>query len=117
MKIATKLIGGFVVVSLIAVLIGVIGVLCQRSLENSTVVLYEKSMVPTGQLIGMTTTLQGLRLASRDIIFHPDKQKYAAKINDLKTELKREPAEFEKTIVAADTRKDFEDFNAKWAEY
>jgi len=110
MKIKTKLIGGFVIVALIAVEIGVTGMVCMRSLESSTVTLYEKSTVPAGQLIGMTESLQGLRLASRDIIFNPDKQKYAAKVVELKEKLTRQSEEFEKSIDGANIRKDFDDF-------
>jgi methyl-accepting chemotaxis protein len=116
-KIGTKLIGGFVVVALIAVLIGVIGILCQRSLAGANVDLYEKSTVPEGQLIGMTASLQGLRLASRDIILSPDKQKYAAKVASLKDDLTRQSEKFEKTIVAAETRKHFEEFSEDRKNY
>jgi methyl-accepting chemotaxis protein len=84
LKIRTKLISGFIGVALVAVVIGITGIICQRALESSTVTLYEKSTVPAGQLIGMTASLQRLRVASRDIILNPDKQKYAAQIDDLK---------------------------------
>jgi hypothetical protein len=61
-KIGTKLIGGFTVVALIAVVIGITGILCLRSLAGANVDLYEKATVPEGQLIGMTASLQGLGL-------------------------------------------------------
>jgi methyl-accepting chemotaxis protein len=110
MKLGSKLIGGFVIVALIAAGTGITGVVCQRSLASATAALYEKSTVPEGQLINMTASLQGLRLASRDIILSPDKQKYAAKVNSLKEDLTRQSGDFAKTIVAADTRKRFDDF-------
>jgi methyl-accepting chemotaxis protein len=116
-KIGTKLIGGFAIVALIAVAIGITGIVCQRSLAGANVDLYEKSTVPEGQLIGMTASLQGLRLASRDVILNPDKQKYAAKVASLKEDLTRQSEEFEKTIVAAETRKLFEDFTADRKNY
>jgi methyl-accepting chemotaxis protein len=116
-KIGTKLIGGFVIVALIAVVIGVTGILCQRSLAKANVDLYEKSTVPEGQLIGMTASLQGLRLASRDVILSPDKQKYAARVDSLKEELSQRSAEFEKTIVAPELRTRYEDFNRDRKKY
>jgi len=109
-KIRTKLIGGFVLVALIAGVIGVTGILCQRSLSGANVALYEKATVPEGQLIGMTASLQGLRLASRDVILNPDKQKYAAQVASGKDELTRQSDEFEKTIAAPEIRKHFEEF-------
>jgi methyl-accepting chemotaxis protein len=110
-KIGTKLIGGFAVVAIIGVGIGVTGIVCQGSLANANVALYEKSTIPEGELIGMTASLQGLRLASRDIILSPDKAKYAAKVSSLKEELTRQSREFEKTISETDTRAHFEEFS------
>jgi methyl-accepting chemotaxis protein len=109
-KIGTKLIGGFVIVAMIAVVIGITGILCQRSLAKANVDLYEKATMPEGQLIGMTASLQGLRLSSRDIILSPDKQKFAAQVASRKDDLTRQSRDFEKTIVEADTRKHFEEF-------
>jgi len=116
-KIGTKLIGGFAIVALIAVAIGVTGIVCQRDLDTANVELYEKSTVPEGQLIGMTASLQGLRLASRDIVLNPDKQKYVAKVESLKEDLTRQSAEFEKRIGAANTQKHFEEFNEDLKKY
>lgn len=110
LKIGTKLIGGFVIVALIAGVIGVTGILCQRSLSAANVALYEKATVPEGQLIRMTASLQGLRLASRDVILNPDKQKYAAQVADRKEELTRQSDEFEKAMVDPETREHFDDF-------
>jgi len=110
-KIGPKLIGGFVVVALIAAVIGITGIVCQRSLAKANVELYEKSTVPEGQLIGMTAALQGLRICLRDIILSPDKQKYAARINSYRDDLAHRSETFEKTIDSPQTRKDFEDFN------
>ena len=113
LKIGAKLIGGFGVLALISAVIGVTGILCQRSLAGANVQLYEKSTVPEGELIGMTASLQGLRLASRDVILNPDKQKYAAKAGSLKDDLTRQSEEFEKTIDSADARRDYDEFGSK----
>jgi methyl-accepting chemotaxis protein len=116
-KIGTKLIGGFTVLALISVVIGVTGILCQRTLADASLQLYEKSAVPEGQLIGMTASLQGLRLASRDVILNPDKQKYAAKVSSLNDDLTRQAAEFEKAIDSADAHKHLEEFSADRQKY
>jgi methyl-accepting chemotaxis protein len=117
LKIGAKLIGGFGVLALISAVIGVTGILCQRSLAGANVQLYEKSTVPEGELIGMTASLQGLRLASRDVILNPDKQKYAAKAGSLKDDLTRQSEEFEKTIDSADARRDYDEFVADRKRY
>ena len=117
LQIRTKLIGGYAVVALVAVAIGITGIVCQNSLENGTVTLYQNSTVPTGQLITMTATLQGMRLASRDIILNPDKQKYSARVGELKAELAKESDQFDKTIVTEATRKDFLEFKENQQKY
>jgi len=116
-KIGTKLVGGFVIVALVGVVIGVTGILGQKSLASANVDLYQKSTVPQGQLIGMTASLQGLRLGSRDVILSPDKQKYVAKINSLKEDLTGQSKEFEKSIVSTDIRKHFDDFSSDRKKY
>jgi methyl-accepting chemotaxis protein len=116
-KIGVKLIGGFAVVALISVAIGIAGILCQRTLADANVQLYEKSTVPEGQLIGMTASLQGLRLASRDVILSPDKQKYASKVATLKDELSQQSREFEKTVATGEARSRYEEFNEDRRKY
>jgi methyl-accepting chemotaxis protein len=110
-NIGSKLIGGFTVVALIAAVIGITGILCLRSLASANVALYEKATVPEGQLIGMTASLQGIRVALRDVVLNPDKQKSVAKISSLNEDLTRQSAAFEKTIDSPETRKNFENFN------
>ena len=116
-QIRTKLIGGYVAVALVAIAIGITGIICQTSLESGTVTLYQNSTVPTGQLITMTATLQGMRLASRDIILNPDKQKYSTRVGELKAELAKESDQFEKTILSEATRKDFQEFKENQQKY
>jgi methyl-accepting chemotaxis protein len=117
MKIGAKLTGGFMVVALVAVAIGITTFICQRSLANSTAEIYEKATIPEGQLIGMTESMQGLRVASRDAILDSDKQKCAVNVNSLKDALTRQAEEFQKTIALAVTRKDFETFQQQLREY
>jgi methyl-accepting chemotaxis protein len=116
-KIGTKLIGGFVMVALIAAVIGITGIICQRSLAGANEDLYLKATVPEGELIGMTASLQGLRLASRDVILSPDKQKYAARVNTLREELTKQSNEFEKTLSTPEAHKHFEDFTDARKKY
>jgi len=116
-KIGTKLIGGFFAVALIAGVIGITGIVCQRSLAKANVDLYQRSTVPEGQLIGMTASLQGLRLASRDVILNPDKQRFVAKVGSLKDDLARQSNELERNIDTAETRKHFEGFVADQKRY
>jgi methyl-accepting chemotaxis protein len=110
--IGVKLIGGFAAVALIAAAIGVTGILCQRSLARANVDLYQHATVPEGQLIAMTATLQLTRIALRDVVFAADKARFMARIAALNDDLTRQSEAFEKTIDAAETRRDYQDFVA-----
>jgi methyl-accepting chemotaxis protein len=116
-KIGTKLIGGFTVVALIAAVIGITGILCLRSLKETCVLLYEKGTISESKLIGMTASLQQLRVVSRDILLTPDKQKSADRISSIKDELTQLSAEFEKTIDTDETRKEYVTFNENLKNY
>jgi methyl-accepting chemotaxis protein len=109
-KIGTKLVGGFALVAVIGVAIGVTGILCQRSLASANIALYEKATVPEGQLVDMTYSMQALRIACRDSILSSDKQKYAARVNNLKDDLTRQSDDFSKIIASEDIRRQFDTF-------
>jgi len=116
-KIGVKLIGGFICVALIAVLIGITGILCQNSLQKNTVDLYEKGTVSTARLMEMTYDLQEMRIGSRDLMLNADKNKYAGKILAAREELNKDSQAFEKTIASEGTRRDYDDFTAAHKRY
>ena len=116
-KIGAKLIGGFAIVALIAVIIGITGVLCLRTLQETTVQLYAKGTVSEGKLIGMTFAMQGLRIACRDSILSSDKQKYVDRVASLKEDLSRQSEEFKKTIDSDETRREYESFTEDRKKY
>ena len=110
MKIGMKLTLGFAIVALIAAGIGITGIYSLHSIEASSAQLYQTGTVAEAELAAMTVSLMKLRVASRDSILTPDKQKYASLVAEVKQDFKRESDEFEKTVVFAGTRKDFESF-------
>ena len=110
MKIGMKLTLGFAIVALIAAGIGITGIYSLHSIEASSAQLYQTGTVAEAELAAMTVSLMKLRVSSRDSILTPDKQKYASLVAEVKQDFKRESDEFEKTVVFAGTRKDFESF-------
>jgi methyl-accepting chemotaxis protein len=117
LKLGTKLIGGFAFVALIAVAIGIAGIVCQRALAKQTSLLYEHDTVQMGMLTSMTESLEEMTLASRDIILYPDKQKYAAEIKAHREELAGQLDEFGKLIYLPQTKEVFEKLNVDLQGY
>ena len=62
MSIGKKLIGGFVIVALIAGIIGFIGIAKIRAIGAADTMLYEKITVPTAQLLKISTSFQMMRV-------------------------------------------------------
>ena len=116
-KIGPKLIGGFVAVSLIAVVIGLTGIICQHSLADANVQLYQRATIPESQLVDMTYSMQALRIACRDAILSSDKQKYASRVSSLKENLTRQSEEFKKTIDSEEIRREYDSFVEERKKY
>jgi len=108
MKIAAKLITGFMFVALIAAVVGVVGIVNINAINKADTELYENMTVPISQLADISTEFQQIRVSVRDMIATKDLQESKAhtdEIAQLETELTKDLATFNKTIVSADMRK------------
>jgi methyl-accepting chemotaxis protein len=120
LKISTKLLSGFITVALIAGVIGWIGVSNIHKIEEADTKLYEKITVPIGQLQDLSVSFQRMRVNLRDLITAttPEEvQKYAERIKELRGEIDKSAAEFEKTILTDEGHKLFKEFQATRAVY
>ena len=116
-KIGTRLTGGFAAIALIAIAICLTGILCQRELAGATVEIYEKGALREAQLVDMTASVQMLRVALRDLVFNPDKQKYAAKVESLREDLNRQSDAFEQTISSDELHQAYAEFVQQRKQY
>lgn len=62
LKIRAKLLAGFVVVALVAAVVGAVGIQNMRSIDKADTVLYEENLVPIVYLSKMTETFQRIRV-------------------------------------------------------
>ena len=107
MKIAAKLITGFMFVALITAVVGVVGIVNINAIDKADTELYETMTVPISQLADISTEFQQIRVAVRDMVATKDLQVSKAhtdEIAQLKTELTKDLATFNKTIVSANMR-------------
>ncbi len=72
MKTSVKLIGAFIVIAVIAVIVGIFGISYIRALENADFRLCQNYTVPIMQLDKMGIAFQRIRVNIRDAILKPD---------------------------------------------
>ena len=120
MKIGVKLIGGFLFMALFSAIVGGIGMVNIKTIDDADIKLYEKITVPLGQIQDMTSAYLRIRVALRDMVLDPDPAKnkdYVKKTHELKEAVDKDAAEFEKTIISDEGRKHFKEFTDGWKEY
>ena len=68
LKIRTKLISSFALVSLVTAFVGYIGISDIEVLQREYKVLYNDGAVPLGELVHLSTYFQNIHVMTRDII-------------------------------------------------
>ncbi|MGH9678974.1 MAG: methyl-accepting chemotaxis protein [Candidatus Acidiferrales bacterium] len=107
LQMGTKLIGGSLLIALIAGAIGVTGIMNIRSLANADSAMYANNVVPLPQYGRILVNLQKLRVALRDNLAarNPEQhQKYEAQIDDLSNLLTRSVSEFDQSTLSPDQK-------------
>jgi methyl-accepting chemotaxis protein len=103
LKLRTKLLGSFMIIAFLMALVGGIGMIKMKAVEEGGNNIYVRSAVPIGELMDVATAFQRIRVNLRDMILDSDqakKQQYAAKIGDLQKTMNTEADKFEKSIKA-----------------
>ena len=89
-KIGTKLLGGLLGVSLIALLVGIFGYLQLRNLSSNDLLLYQKATVPLKEIGGMGMRFHRMRVNLRDLAAADNPanvELFTKRINELRGEL------------------------------
>ena len=113
MKISTKLIVAFILVTIITGIIGFIGITDIRSLNKNDTELYENMTVPITQLGQISTSFQRMRVDMRDMIIAQtpeDIADYGNRIKERRAEIDQYAASFEKTMIAQEIKDAYKEF-------
>ena len=111
LRISVKLISSFVLVAIIAGVVGFWGIKNIRHIDAMDTELYEVNTVPLAYLGDMATYFQRIRVNLRDMIIDREpaaKKKYLDRIKDLDTKLTEQENLFEKSIHSDEVKKDYE---------
>jgi methyl-accepting chemotaxis protein len=120
MSLKKKLMTGFVLVAIIAGLIGGIGVYQLQQIEKADKLLYEKVTVPIGQLQDLSVSFQRMRVNLRELIYATtpaEEAKAIERIKELRGQIDKAAGEFEKTILTDEGRKLYKAFVDSRAVY
>jgi len=112
LNIGTKLLSSYIMLSLLAGVIGWVGVTNIKKIADEDRQMYERINVPISELLAISTSFQRVRVNIRDLInakTPEDRTKFSGRIKELREELAVNCASFEKTIITEEARKLFRD--------
>ncbi|MBP9211200.1 MAG: methyl-accepting chemotaxis protein [Bacteroidetes bacterium] len=120
LKIATKLLLAFGVVSAIAVAIGYVGFTASSEIAEASDMMYEKQAAPIGILAQVDNRFQRIRLNTREVLIAKsaeEKTDVIEKIQTYRKEIGEFAEQYEKTIMTDEGRKVFAEFVDARKEY
>ncbi len=112
MKLGIKVLVGFVFLTVIAGIIGVIGTVNISKISSADTLLYEKMTIPIEQMGNIGMNFHRIRVNLRDALAaenHDDTEKYLKLSKELYDKNIQILSEFEKSILTEDGRKQFEE--------
>ncbi len=119
-KIAVKLLTGFIIVAIIAGAVGVVGMFNIKSIEKNGSQLYSNMTVPLSISTEMAKLFQRIRVNTRDMVLEDNLREINARYQDIKqiaVELDSLSGDFEKTIMSDRAQESFDDFIIKRAHF
>ena len=119
-KIGTKLLSSFILLAVIAGVIGWIGISSIRTADLNSTALYEKMTVPIAQLGDVSTAFQRVRVNLAKIVMSRDgaeKQSYAEKIKGYGAEVTRNVELIDKELTGAEEKRLLKEFTDARALY
>lgn len=120
LKIAVKLLAGFILVAIIAATVGVVGILDMKAIDKSDTELYENMTVPISELADISTQFQRTRVMMRDILLTNDPllvKSNSDKIAQRQAEIAKDLESYNKTILSASMRGLYDDLVKKNVAY
>ncbi|QOX79075.1 methyl-accepting chemotaxis protein [Trichlorobacter lovleyi] len=113
-KLGPKLIGSFLVVALIAMLIGIFGYFQIHRIDDADTMLYEKGLTPTAKIGIIAASFHRMRVNLRDLLAAKDTaetEKFTKRINELRSTIETADKELEKNLPDAEAKKLFDELS------
>lgn len=120
LKVSAKLLVGFGTLSVIAAIIGYIGITNLQTLEQSDTEMYENMTLPITWMSEVSSRFQRVRVNTRDVILAqtPEEiEKYITRIQEHRNTMNEYSKKFEERILSDQMRQAFEEFKKTRVEY
>ncbi len=120
MKIRTKLLSGFILVAILAGVIGVVGIINIKIIDNEDTILYERMTVPIMYMSEITTAFQQIRVYSRDMIIENDEKEIQINIDRITSRreiIDSQAKLFGDLIISQEMQNAFKEFTDARAEF
>jgi len=120
LRVGTKLVGGFTLVALVSVAIGVVGISKIRLIDAQDTKLYQKVTVPLTDLATMSVLFQRTRINIRDALETSEpneRREHLATLAKLREQITQKSERFEKSIISEEARATFKEFKEARQQY
>ncbi len=112
-KIGKKLVSSFILVAMMAGVIGWVGVINIQKIDEGSNALYEKNTIPISQLGGMSEMFHRMRVNISGLIYAvtpEEQQTYSAHITELHNEMDKSRDKFKKSLIDDEDLKLFQHY-------
>ncbi len=113
LKIATKLLSGFVLVAAIAAVVGWFGITQMKTIDEADSRLYEKATVPLAQLQKISVAFQRSRINLREGFSAKtieERKRFEKTIDELQSTIAEQLKGYEGTLISDEDKKTYEEF-------
>ncbi|KJS01736.1 MAG: hypothetical protein VR65_08315 [Desulfobulbaceae bacterium BRH_c16a] len=113
MTLKGKLLAGFITVAIIAGVIGGFGIYNIKKIDVADTLLFEKVVVPLGDVAQLSTFFQKLRVNSRDVVVattNEERETYIGNIKQYRETIDASAVNYEKAIFSEEDKRLFEEF-------
>ena len=110
LRLSVQLLSAFVLVSLIAVVVGVVGYIDIHKIDEKDTFLYEKCTVPLGQMVTICANFNRVRVSDYRLVVAPDKEaakKSVERTADLMRGILENLEGYSKTLIDAEDEANF----------
>uniref|UniRef100_UPI002627725B MCP four helix bundle domain-containing protein n=1 Tax=Geobacter sp. TaxID=46610 RepID=UPI002627725B len=120
LRIATKLLTGFIAVAAIAGIIGGVGIVKIKAIEEADTAMYELNTRPMAPILDMAVAYQRIRNNYRDLALDrtaEERNKHATRIKELEKTIGDALPEVEKSLKSEETKKAFAEIKANFDRF
>ena len=120
LKLRTKLLSSFVVVAVIAGVVGYVGISNIVAISSADRKMYENMTVPIATVTDIVSNFQQIRVSYRDVILarnDAEQQKYHAALDDFDQKMDKASRQFESGIISPEIKQAFKDCEAAKAAF